>query len=194
MLDGLARLNQKTQEATGDPEIMTRIAQYEMAYRMQTSVPELADISAEPKSVLDLYGPEVTQPGTFTANCLLARRLAERGVRFTQVYIRGWDHHGDLARQHPQASEGYRSSLLRAHHRPQAARALRRHTRRLGRRVRPHHLLPGRAFAHELRPGPSPSLLHASGWRVGGAKRGFSFGETDDFSYNVIENPFISTI
>src|SRR4030095_16759974 len=96
MLDGLAKMNQITFEQRGDPEIQTRIAQYEMAYRMQTSVPELADISGEPKSVLDLYGPEVTQPGTFTANCLLARRLAERGVRFTQVYIRGWDHHGDL--------------------------------------------------------------------------------------------------
>ena len=77
---------------------MSRIAQYEMAFRMQTSVPDLVDISKEPKSVLDLYGPDVTQPGTYAYNCLLARRLAERGVRFTQVFLRGWDHHGDLVR------------------------------------------------------------------------------------------------
>src|SRR5262249_38436446 len=96
MLDGLAELNQKRLEALGDPEIAARIEQYEMAFRMQTSVPELVDISKEPKAILDMYGPEVTQPGTFAYNCLLARRLAERGVRFTQVFLRGWDHHGTL--------------------------------------------------------------------------------------------------
>lgn len=95
MLDGLAALNQKRFESIGDPEIQARIAQYEMAFRMQTSVPELTDISQEPKSVLEMYGPEVTDPGTYAYNCLLARRLAERGVRFTQVFLRGWDHHGD---------------------------------------------------------------------------------------------------
>ncbi|MBC7821228.1 MAG: DUF1501 domain-containing protein, partial [Planctomycetaceae bacterium] len=87
MLDGLAKLNQKRFEEMGDPEINTRIAQYEMAFRMQTSVPELTDISNEPKHVLDMYGPEVTDPGTFAYNCLLARRMAERGVRYTQVFL-----------------------------------------------------------------------------------------------------------
>src|SRR5262249_14715530 len=80
----------------GDPEIVTRIAQYELAYSMQTAVPELTDISSEPTSVRQLYGPDVKKPGTFAANCLLARRLAERGVRFVQLYHRGWDHHAKL--------------------------------------------------------------------------------------------------
>ena len=96
MLDGLAEMNAQRLAATGDPEIATRIAQYEMAFRMQTSVPELADVSGEPQHVLDLYGPQVKEPGTFAYNCLLARRLAERGVPFTQVFLRGWDHHGGL--------------------------------------------------------------------------------------------------
>ncbi|MGE3806750.1 MAG: DUF1501 domain-containing protein, partial [Gemmataceae bacterium] len=96
MLDGLAALNQKHLEAKGDPEIASRIEQYEMAFRMQTSVPDLTDISKEPQHVLDLYGKEAKEPGTFAYNCLLARRLAERGVRFTQVFLRGWDHHGGL--------------------------------------------------------------------------------------------------
>src|SRR6185295_1133258 len=98
MLDGLAKLNQATLERSGDPEIQTRIAQYEMAFRMQTSIPELTDISGEPKSVLDLYGPEVTQPGTFAASALLARRLVERGVRVVQIQHRGWDQHNNLPR------------------------------------------------------------------------------------------------
>ena len=96
MVDVLGALNQRQFDRIGDPEIETRIAQYEMAYRLQTSVPELTDFSTEPKHVLDLYGPDVHKPGTFAANCLLARRLAERGVRFTQVFIRGWDQHGNL--------------------------------------------------------------------------------------------------
>src|SRR5438477_10029539 len=86
ILDDLGRLNQLRLEETGDPEIATRIAQYELAYRMQTAVPELTDIRGEPQHVLDMYGPEVTRPGTFAANCLLARRLAERGVRFIQLF------------------------------------------------------------------------------------------------------------
>mgnify|MGYP000321138191 CR=1 FL=1 len=96
MLDELAKLNRHRYKEVGDPEIQSRIAQYEMAYRMQTSVPELADISNEPQHVLDMYGPDVKTPGTFAANCLLARRMAERGVRFTQVFIRQWDQHGNL--------------------------------------------------------------------------------------------------
>ena len=96
MLDQLSRLNNDRYDAVGDPEIQSRIAQYEMAYRMQTSVPELTDISNESQATLDLYGDEVKKPGTFAANCLLARRLAERGVRFTQVFIRQWDQHGNL--------------------------------------------------------------------------------------------------
>ena len=93
MLDDLAKLNRMRHAEFGDPEILTRIAQYEMAYRMQTSVPELTDVSSEPKSVLDLYGPQVKERGTFAYNCLMARRLLERGTRFVQVMHAGWDQH-----------------------------------------------------------------------------------------------------
>src|SRR5262249_37894230 len=98
MLDGLEKLNRMKAQAYGDPEIDTRIAQYEMAYRMQTSVPELMDLSKEPQHIFDLYGPDSRKPGTYAANCLLARRLAERNVRFIQLYHRGWDQHNDLPR------------------------------------------------------------------------------------------------
>ena len=101
MLDGAAALNKLHYQRVGDPEIETRIEQYEMAYRMQASVPELMDVSGEPESVYDLYGPDSKKPGTFAANCLLARRLAERDVRFIQLYHRGWDHHGDIPKRLP---------------------------------------------------------------------------------------------
>jgi hypothetical protein len=96
ILDDLAKLNQMRHAEFGDPEILTRIAQYEMAYRMQTSVPELTDVSSEPKKVLDLYGPQVKERGTFAYNCLMARRLLERGTRFVQVMHAGWDQHGSV--------------------------------------------------------------------------------------------------
>ncbi|MCL4191974.1 MAG: DUF1501 domain-containing protein, partial [Thermoguttaceae bacterium] len=96
MLDALAALNQKQYAAFGDPETNTRIAQYEMAYRMQTSVPELMNLADEPEEVFELYGPDSRKPGTFAANCLLARRFAERDVRFIHIFHRGWDHHGAL--------------------------------------------------------------------------------------------------
>ncbi len=99
VLDDLARLNQLRLDEFGDPEIATRIAQYEMAYRMQTSVPDLTDFSNEPKSVLDMYGPDVARQGSFAYNCLMARRLAERGVRFVQLMHAGWDQHRNLNSQ-----------------------------------------------------------------------------------------------
>lgn len=101
LIDGVAALNQLNFARTGDPEIETRIQQYEMAYRMQASVPELMDVSKEPDSVYEMYGPNSRSPGTFAANCLLARRLAERDVRFIQLYHRGWDHHGELPKRLP---------------------------------------------------------------------------------------------
>ncbi len=96
MLDGLAKLNDLQQKQDGDPEIATRMQQYEMAFRMQASVPSLTDLSDEPESTFDLYGPNAKTPGTFAANCLMARRMVERGVRFVQLYHRGWDNHGNL--------------------------------------------------------------------------------------------------
>src|SRR5262249_29217850 len=99
MLDDLAKLNEWKHREVGDPEILTRIAQYELASRMQASVPELSDLSNEPESVFELYGPEARRPGTYAANCLLARRLAERGVRFIQLFHRGWDQHFHLPKQ-----------------------------------------------------------------------------------------------
>ncbi len=98
MLDAVAKINRIKHESYADPEIETRISQYEMAYRMQTSVPDLMDLSKEPESTFDLYGPNARKPGTYAANCLLARRLLERNVRFVQLYHRGWDQHGDLPR------------------------------------------------------------------------------------------------
>jgi len=96
MLDDIQAANQLKLESAGDPEIATRIAQYEMAYRMQASVPELTDLSNEPKSVLERYGPQVTEPGTFAHNCLMARRMIERGVQFVQLMHAGWDQHNSL--------------------------------------------------------------------------------------------------
>jgi hypothetical protein len=100
-LDALAKLNQGALDEFGDPETATRIAQYEMAFRMQTSVPELVDFSKESAGVVESYGPDARKPGTYAYNCLLARRLAERGVRFIQLYHRDWDHHGGLPKGLP---------------------------------------------------------------------------------------------
>ena len=110
----LASLNQVEMDQFGDPEIATRIAQYEMAYKMQTSVPELTDLSKEPAHTFELYGPDARKPGTFAANCLLARRLAERGVRFIQLFHRGWDQHNDLPKQIPGQARGYRPGVRRS--------------------------------------------------------------------------------
>ena len=101
VLDALANLNQRRFEQAGDPEIEARIAQYEMAYRMQTSVPDLTDISQEPQHILDMYGPEVQKPGSFAASCLLARRMMERNVRLVQIFHRGWDQHFNVAEHLP---------------------------------------------------------------------------------------------
>jgi hypothetical protein len=189
MLDGVSQLNQLAARTFGDPEINTRIAQYEMAFRMQTSVPELTDLSSEPKSVLEMYGVDDTgADGGFARNCLLARRMAERGVRFIQLMHRGWDQHGNL----PKQIRGQCKDVDR----PAAALVKDLKSRGLldetlviwggefGRTVysqgaltkdnygRDHH---GRCFTM---------------WMAGGGiKPGISYGETDDYCYNVVNDP-----
>jgi len=188
MLDGMAKLNKKQYDDFADPEINTRIAQYEMAFRMQTSVPELVDVSKESESTLEMYGPDVKKPGTFAYNCLLARRMAERDVRFIQLYHRGWDQHNNLPKRiREQCKDTDQPSAALVQDLKQ--RGLLEDTLviwggEFGRTVysqgklekenygRDHH---GRCF---------------SIWMAGGGvKPGFSYGQTDDYCYNVVENP-----
>lgn len=187
MLDGIATLNQSQFAESGDPEITTRIAQYEMAFRMQTSVPDLIDFSTETPATFELYGDDARKPGTFASNCLLARRLLERGVRFVQLYHRGWDQHGGLPTNIPKQCKDVDQ--------PQAALISDLKRRGMlddtliiwggefGRTVygqgglqedygRDHH---GRCF---------------SMWLAGGGFRpGMVHGETDDYGYNVVRDP-----
>ena len=188
MLDGLAELNQKRAAEVGDPETISRIAQYEMAYRMQTSVPELTDISKESKETLDLYGPEVTQPGTFAFNCLLARRLAERGVRFTQVFLRGWDHHGGLPgsiRQLAPVADVASAALVQdLKQRGMLDDTLVIWGGEFGRTIYSQGTLTKDNYGRDHHP------RCFTMWMAGGGmKPGITYGQTDDFSYNVLENP-----
>lgn len=188
MLDGLGELNQDRLAEVGDPEIAARIAQYEMAFRMQTSVPELADISQEPKHVLDLYGPEVNQPGSFAYNCLLARRLAERGVRFTQVFLRGWDHHGSLPGQMRQltkvADQPCAGLIQDLKQRGMLDDTLIVWGGEFGRTVYSQGTLTKDNYGRDHHP------RNFTMWMAGaGIKAGHVHGETDDFSYNITEKP-----
>lgn len=188
MLDDLARLNQLRQEETGDPEIATRIAQYEMAFRMQTAVPELTDLSREPRHVIEMYGSEARRPGTFAANCLLARRLAERGVRFIQLFHRGWDQHTNLPRQIRGQS--------RDTDQPSAALLTDLKQRGLlddtlvvwggefGRTVYCQGTLTADNYGRDHHPRCFTIWLAG-----GGIKPGMSFGETDDYCYNITRDP-----
>jgi hypothetical protein len=188
MLDRIAKINQQHYEQFGDPETQTRIAQYEMAFRMQTSVPELMDLSTEPEKTFELYGPDSKKPGTFARNCIIARRLAEQGVPFMQLFHRGWDQHGNL----PKLIRGQCDTIDHA-----IAGLIKDLKQRglfddtlivwggeFGRTIysqgqltkdnhgRDHH---GRCFTI---------------WMAGaGIKRGFEYGKTDDYCYNIIENP-----
>ena len=188
MLDRLAELNQQRFDDVGDPEIQSRIAQYEMAYRMQTSVPELTDISDESQETLDLYGPEVTKPGTFAFNCLLARRLAERDVRFTQVFIRQWDQHGNLPRDIrrqcgiiDQPSAALVKDLKR---RGMLDDTLVIWGGEFGRTVYCQGGLTMTNYGRDHHP-----RCYTKWMAGGGIQGGIVYGETDDFSYNVVENP-----
>ena len=168
-----------------DPEIETRLAQYEMAFRMQTSVPELMDFSDESQATLDLYGAKPGD-GSFASNCLLARRLAERGVRFIQLYHRDWDHHNDLKQFVGVCAGACDQRIGGPRHGPEAARDARRDARRLGRRIRPHADGPGRQRAQL---GRDHHMKGFSMWLAGGGiKPGITYGATDDLGYHAVEN------
>ena len=188
MLDALAGLNQQTLQRFGDPETRTRMVQYEMAYRMQSSVPELVDLSGESKATLDLYGPEVTNSGTFAASALLARRMIERGVRVVQILHRGWDQHGSL----PSEIRHQCSDIDQ----PCAALIQDLKLRGLldstlivwggefGRTVYSQGTLTSTNYGRDHHP------RNFCMWMAGGGIRGgIVHGATDDFSYNIVDNP-----
>ncbi len=188
MLDALSRLNQQRFQAMGDPEIQTRIAQYEMAFRMQRSVPELTNLNNEPESTFSLYGPDARRPGTFAYNCLLARRLAERDVRFVQVFHRGWDQHGALPRDLP----------LQCRDIDQACAALIKDLKQRG-MLEDTMVIWGGEFGRTIycqgrltrtNYGRDHHPRCFSMWMAGaGVKGGVVHGETDDFSYNITRDP-----
>ncbi len=188
MLDGIAELNQTRFSDVGDPEIQTRIAQYEMAYRMQTSVPDLMDMKSESEAMYEMYGPDSRKPGTFAANCILARRLAERGVPFVQLFHRGWDQHGNLPKE-------LRTNCLSV---DQPAVALVKDLKQRG-MLDDTVVIFGGEFGRTIySQGTLTEDNHGrdhhgrcfSTWVAGGGfKKGFDYGVTDDYSYNIVEDP-----
>jgi Protein of unknown function (DUF1501) len=188
MLDGIAKVNAERFTSLGDPEIQTRIAQYEMAYRMQTSVPDLMDLSNESESTFDLYGPNARKPGSFASNCVLARRMAERGVRFVQLFHRGWDQHGSL----PKAIKNNCNGV------DQPVAGLIKDLKQRG-MLDDTIVIFGGEFGRTIY---SQGTLTASNHgrdhhgrcfttcvAGGGFKPGIDYGQTDDYAYNIVENP-----
>jgi hypothetical protein len=187
-LDALDKLNQANFETYNDPEITTRISQYEMAFRMQTSVPELTDLSKEPPHIFDLYGEDAKTPGTFAANCLLARRLAERGVRFIQLFHRDWDHHGklpaDLPKRCKEVDQASAALVRDLKERGMLDETLVIWGGEFGRTV----YCQGRLTPTDYGRDHHPRCFTV--WMAGGGIRpGLSLGETDDYCYNVAKNP-----
>ncbi len=188
MLDALAELNQRSLSQLGDPEIQTRISQYEMAFRMQSSVPDLIDLSTETQATLDLYGPEVTTPGTFAASALLARRMIEQGVRAVQLLHRGWDQHGslprDIASQCSDTDQPIGGLLTDLKQRGLLESTVVVWGGEFGRTVYSQGALTKDNYGRDHHP------RNFCMWLAGGGiKGGVSYGETDDFSYNVVDQP-----
>src|SRR6266567_788454 len=188
MLDAVEQINRQTLQDIGDPETNARIAQYEMAYRMQASVPELADLSKEPQSTWDLYGPEAKEPGTFAYNCLLARRMAERGVRFTQIYKRGWDVHDNVTGVLPiicgETDRGCYALVTDLKRRGLLDDTLVIWAGEFGRTVYSQGGLTPENYGRDHHPRCFTT------WMTGGGVRpGITYGETDDYSYNVVKDP-----
>jgi hypothetical protein len=184
----LRKMQEAQYEKLKDPEILAKIAQYEMAFRMQTSVPEALNLDGEPDYIHEMYGPDSRKPGTFAANCLLARRLVERNVKFIQLYHRGWDHHGNLPRQIPvlskQTDQASAALVMDLKQRGLLEDTLVIWGGEFGRTVYSQGKLTSNNFGRDHH--PRCFTLWMAG---GGVKKGFSYGKTDDFSYNVVENP-----
>ena len=187
-LDDLGALNRLKEEEFGDPETSTRIAQYEMAYRMQSSVPELTDLSDEPDSVFELYGPDARQPGTFARNCLLARRLAERGVRFIQCFHRGWDQHTRLPRgieRQARDVDQAQAALVRdLKNRGLLDETLVVWGGEFGRSAYCQGVFTEETYGRDHH--PRCFTIWMAG---GGVKPGTTYGASDDFSYNIARDP-----
>ena len=188
MLTALNQLNRKNYQEVGDPEIHARISQYEMAFRMQTSVPELTDFSSEPDYILDMYGPDVHKPGTFAYCCLMARRLAERGVRFSQIFHRGWDQHGnvtgDLPNQARDIDQPATALIQDLKQRGMLDDTLVVWGGEFGRTIFCQGSLTRKNYGRDHHP------KCYTVWMAGaGVKPGIVYGETDDFSYNIVRDP-----
>jgi hypothetical protein len=187
-LDDLGALNQLKEAEYGDPETSTRIAQYEMAYRMQTSVPELTDLSDEPESTFDLYGPDARKPGTFARNCLLARRLAERDVRFVQCFHRGWDQHTRLPRgierQARDVDQAQAALVQDLKQRGMLDDTLVVWGGEFGRGPYCQGVFNAETYGRDHH--PRCFTIWMAG---GGVKPGVSYGESDEFGYNVAKDP-----
>ncbi len=188
MLDYLAKLNQFQNGNWGDPEVDARIAQYEMAYRMQTSVPEVMDTTYEPEEVFNLYGPDSKDKGSFASNCILARKLLEKDVRFVQLYHQGWDHHSGLPSSIEEQSKltdrATSALIVDLKRRGMLEDTLVIWGGEFGRTVYSQGKLSKDDYGRDHHP------RCFSMWMAGaGVKQGFSYGETDDFSYNIIKDP-----
>ena len=188
MLDSLNQLNQRTFENFGDPETQARISQYEMAFRMQSSVPDLVDVSGEPAKILEMYGPDVEKPGTFAYNCLLARRMTERGVRFVQIFHRGWDQHGNLPVDMPNncrdIDQPCRALILDLKQRGLLDETLVIWGGEFGRTIYCQGKLTKQTYGRDHHP------RCFTMWMAGGGiRRGVVHGETDEFSYNITQDP-----
>ena len=187
-LDALGKLNQLALDDYGDPEIGTRISQYEMAFRMQSSVPELTDLSKEPAQTFEMYGADARKPGTYAANCLLARRLAERGVRFIQLFHRDWDHHGNLPKDLPkrckETDQASAALVMDLKQRGLLDETLVVWGGEFGRTV----YCQGRLTADDYGRDHHPRCFTV--WMAGGGiKPGIVMGETDDYGYNITQGP-----
>lgn len=188
MLDYLSKLNQIQNSTYGDPEVDARIAQYEMAYRMQTSVPEVMSVADEPDEVFELYGPDSRDPGTYAANCLLARKLLEKDVKFVQLYHQGWDQHGSLpsgiAGQCKATDQGTAALITDLKRRGLLEDTLVIWGGEFGRTVYSQGKLTANDYGRDHHP------RCFTMWMAGaGVKPGITFGETDDFSYNIVKDP-----